>query len=135
MTDKTTDAPKLRTITLTGRPPVKIDERDWPVIARASWSEHDNEFEFQANRKSRRVLVVRRHEDGRTIVYGRDTYDSAFSDDRDHDYRRGALIVAAADLCAAIALVAEELGDAAGARREWAELAQECIADLPAERL
>lgn len=58
---------KHRTITLTDRPPVRIREDAWPVIARAS--DWDGEFEFQSHRKW--TIIVRQNRgDGRTIVYG-----------------------------------------------------------------
>jgi hypothetical protein len=55
--------PKLertRTVTLTDRPPVRILETDWPVIARAAtpWGRADT-----------RGVYARRHADGRVLVY------------------------------------------------------------------
>ena len=60
----TTD--KKRTVTLTDRPPVKISEAAWPVIAKAS--NHDTHYEVQANNLWH--ITVREHDDGRRIVYG-----------------------------------------------------------------
>lgn len=58
--------PKKRTITLTNRPPVLIVEADWPVIARADW--YSGDVECQANHI--RTIRVREHADGRRLVYG-----------------------------------------------------------------
>lgn len=49
-----------RVITLTGRAPVRIVERHWPEIAATGWDARD----------TRLWLRIRRHEDGRAIVYG-----------------------------------------------------------------
>jgi hypothetical protein len=58
---------KTRTITLSDRPPVKIVEEEWPIIASAKY--WDTQHESQANRTW--SLRVRQHQqDGRTIVYG-----------------------------------------------------------------
>lgn len=104
-------------ITLTGRPPVKIRKQDWPVVASArDW---EGEHEFQSFRKWR--LYVRRHADGRTIVYG--VHETAWRGE--HDRRAGELLDASQDVCAAILRVGERVGcDQA--------VIDACIADLPA---
>lgn len=114
------DNEKTRTITLFDRRPVKIREAEWPVIARAS--DHDNQYEFQANRRWN--LRVRQHADGRAIVYG--TYDTAFQ----HEANRagGELLEAGEDVAATVARVAKRLGFAD-------HIAEACVADLPAEDL
>ena len=121
----TTEA-KKRTITLTGRAPVTIVEADWPIIAKADADDaRQPELAVEANRKWQ--LRVRRHADGRTIVYG--TYSTHYQGDRDR--RAGSMLTAAlfeADIANAIVHVADALG---GPER----LAQDCIADLPAEVL
>lgn len=132
MTDAKTGS--TRTITLTGRQPVTIREDDWPLIASVkTW---DNQYESQANRAWR--LFVRQNEvDGRTLVYG--VYSTQFPDEADR--RGGELLTPPAsstidgekfavwpEIPAAIYRVAEYLGFE---RR----LADECIADLPAEEL
>lgn len=72
----TTTEAKSRTITLTDRPPVKIREDLWPVIAEAS----DDSFNGRDYSRRQQALgrgecdtyrlKVRQHPDGRAIVYG-----------------------------------------------------------------
>jgi len=109
-----------RTITLSDRAPVTIVEADWPIIAQAS--DHDDAHEFQANRTWH--LYVRQHEDGRAIVYG--VYRTKF--ENEHDRRGGHLLDVNENIAAHISDVAKELGFDD-------RMAQECIADLPAEEL
>ena len=117
---------KKRTITLTGRAPVTIVESDWPVIAKADADDaREPALAFEANRKWQ--LRVRRHEDGRTIVYG--THNTRWQGER--DTRAGTMLTAAlfdSDTAAAITSVAERLDAPDG-------LAGICIADLPAEEI
>jgi hypothetical protein len=128
----TTTTPKTRTITLTDRPPVKINEADWPILAEGS----GNTFEGVEPGRRRQAdengdvekwwLLVRQHADGRTIVYGI-VEASCFQDSRE-DWRGGELLPAGSDLAAAIRRVGESghLPD---------RIIRECIADLPAEEL
>lgn len=132
MSDTTTT--KTRTITLTGRPPVKVTDDTWPIIAEGSHTDWDNQYEFQANRRWNGWLMVRQHEDGRAIVYGRDDYDTQYQGEDGYCYRGGELLEAGADIPAAITRVAEELVGR-GANRKMLEVAHECIANLPAEDL
>jgi hypothetical protein len=117
-------AAKIRTITLTCRPPVRVSEDVWPVIASAR--RHDGKVESQANHVWH--LTVRQHEDGRTIVYGSEDrgnggvyqgYEAAYA---------GELLDAGADVASAIIRVGTD------ARCSKA-MQDECIADLPAEDL
>jgi hypothetical protein len=108
------------TITLTGRPPVRIRKAEWPIVAQAVW--HDGQAGGDWTRRQR--LTVRQHEDGRAIVYG--VFETVWQHERDR--RGGELVEAGGDVAAAVHRVAEHLGFDA-----W--LAEECIADLPAEEL
>ena len=129
-----TTTPATRTITLTDRQPVTISDADWPSIASAAHDWHEGEFKHQANRHRSGWLRVRLHADGRAIVYGRDTYSTVWQGEDDHDLRAGVLLAAGADLPAEIRRVAESLIERGG----WDglhEIAQDCIADLPAERI
>lgn len=114
--------PKTRTITLTDRAPIRIVESDWPQVAVARW--HDGQYESQANRTAH--VRVRQHADGRRIVYGGST--SQWQGERGTD--AGYLLDAPPDeqrTVAAIHDVAEAVGRP--------DLADECIADLPAQDL
>jgi len=112
--------PKPRTISLTDRAPVRIDEDLWPVVAQSrDW---DNQHECQANRTWR--CMVRQHADGRSIVYG--VYTTQFQGEADS--HAGYLLGAGEDVPAAIRRVGEEIGAAESVIRA-------CIADLPAEVL
>ena len=141
--------PKL-TITLTGRAPVTITKEDWPIVAQASDKEYDNQYEFQANRKAYWKLIVRQHNDGRTIVYGIYDYDTHFPNESDANIRGGELITAngaSADsigdtepIITAIQRVGAELEDRIPNGPSWGKgyfprLVHECIADLPAVEL
>lgn len=57
-------------VRLTNLPPVMIDKADWPCIACAE--EWPGEHKFQANQVWE--VEVRRHADGRTLIFG--TYDT-----------------------------------------------------------
>ena len=117
-------AAKVRTVTLTGRPPVRVSEDVWPVIASARRG--DGKVECQDNHRWH--LTVRQHADGRTIVYGSEDsgpggvhqgYEPAYA---------GELLAAGADIASAIIRVGTD------ARCSKA-MQDECIADLPAEDL
>lgn len=114
-------APKIRTVTLTGKPPVRVREDLWPIIA--SSRRHDGQVECQANHLWH--LTVRQHEDGRTIVYGSEDrgnggvyrgYEAAYA---------GEMLEPGSDIASAIIRVGED------ARCSKA-MQDECISDLPA---
>ena len=105
-----------RTITLTGRAPVQIDEDTWPSIAESF--AHDGEVVEQAIRKW--TLKARQHADGRTLVYG--VISSCY---RNEERKGGELLSAGDDVPAAIARVGADLG-----LDDY--LIRECVANLPA---
>jgi hypothetical protein len=137
--------PKL-TITLTGKPPVKITKDEWPVIASADEKEFDNQYEFQANRTATWKLIVRQHDDGRTIVYAIHSYSTQFQGESGRDLRGGELLTVkdamaecvgdAAPIIDAIFRVAAEIEsrmpEGQWSTRIFPRLAHECTADLPA---
>lgn len=115
-----TTTTKTRIVTLSNRPPVRIKESEWPVIADSFW--HDGLIRCQANRTA--WLKVRRHDDGRTLVYG--GRESRWQGERDK--RSGLLIDKTGDVVAAIYQVADDLGYVE-------QLAAEAVGDLPAEEI
>ncbi len=108
------------TITLTGRPPVRINKSEWPVIASAK--DWQGQYETLTSRSW--FMTVRQHADGRVIVYGR--YETHWQGERDR--RAGVLVGAGGDIPAAIHEVVETLGGGI-------LLEQECVASLPAVQL
>ena len=134
----TTDTTKTRTITLTGRPPVRIVENDWPVIAAAMAKEWDNAHEFQANRTTSASIRVRQNRDGRTLVYAIYDYSTNFQGAADRSAKAGELLPSGESAADCIIRVAEEMDSAIGDDHfgvTFSLLARECIADLPAEEI
>ena len=131
---------KTRTITLTGRAPVRIREDEWPVIASGSYKDWDNQYEFQANRVWKVSIRVRQHPDGRAIVYGVYDYDTAFQGERGFRARAGVLLDGAsvsARIPDAVSEVASTLNAAAYDAGHYfrayiSAVERECVADLPA---
>lgn len=136
-----TDNTKTRIITLTGRAPVRIREDEWPVIASGSYRDHDNQYEFQANRKWKCDIRVRQHADGRAIVYGVYEYETQFQHERNFVARAGVLLLDGAsgiasgisEVASTLAAAAEEAGHEF--RSHISAAMRECIADLPAVEL
>jgi len=129
-----------RTITLSDRAPVTITEEDWPTIADASDDWFDNEHKVQANRTSDWLIRVRQHKDGRAIVYATYKFDSNYQKETSRQVRHGQLLDAGADIVAAIRTVTERMEDMDAEHHgdddtRWAQLADDCIADLPAEEM
>lgn len=129
---------ETRTITLTGRPPVRIFEANWPVIASAGDNDYDGQVECQSFHVSKWSVIVRRHADGRAIVYAIYRYETRWQGERSRFARRGVMLPATTDdaICDAIRDVcsdiasADHYGDDAS---RWDSLAADCIADMPAE--
>lgn len=131
----TTTETKTRTITLTGLPPVKIREDQWPTIAEASGDSYrgnDYARHQQAVHQGecdKYTLKVRQHADGRALVYGiLDAAISAWNAPAGGEDFRGGELAQGADIPAAIRRVGESchLPDS---------IIRECIADLPAVEL
>lgn len=111
---------KQRTITLTDRRPIRIDDDAWPIVAVGKW--HEGQHESQANRTA--AIRVREHGDGRRIVYGVAT--SAWQGEGGAS--AGYLLDAAAGDDATVRAIHD-----VAARIGHPDLAADCIADLPAE--
>jgi len=96
-------------IPMTKRGPIEIDPEQWPVVAESRDARHGAS------------LTVRRHADGRHLVYG-----TALNDAGDGHWHAGML--APVDLASAIVLVSSHL---LGSR----ELLADCLGQLPPERV
>ena len=123
---------KQRTITLTGRRPVTINEDEWPEIAKAEGDNYtglDPARHIQASQQGELdeyTLRVRQHADGRTIVYG--TYTEGWNGNHEGLNRAGQILEAGGYIEVAIKNVGDTL-------RVPQQLIADCIADLPAEQL
>lgn len=129
---------KTRTITLTGRAPVKLHEDQWPVIATSDYKDWDNQYESQANRTWKINFRVRRHADGRAVVYAVYDYYTQWQGEAGEAHKVGQLLDADGDLPAAITWTADELLERVAdenRHRHIRNAANECIADLPAQEL
>lgn len=120
----TTDKDTM-TVTMSERRPLKIKKSEWPLIARADW--HDGQYDFQANTKRR--IVVREHADGRRIVYG---LQEAGNGGQHLGTRNpaGGFMIPAGDEDGTIRAIRR-----VGGIIDDDGLADECIADLPAETI
>lgn len=124
-----------RTITLSNRPPVKIVEDDWPVLAVGSYEHFDGQIRAQATRTKELTVRVRQHADGRAIVYGVYEYSTAHQGERDVTWRVGYLLTPTGDIMQAIRRVGSELSERDVDEDIVRTAVQGCIADLPAEEI
>lgn len=149
-TDTTTT--KRRTITLTDRAPVTIEEITWPIIARAdgdSWAGSDYGRHQQASHQGEidaYTLIVRRHADGRVLVYGVLTAAIRAWGAPAHgeSWRGGELLgtarpanndVAGREEQVSLASVAAAIRRVGEAGNLPDRIIRDCVADLPAEEL
>ena len=144
MTTTTTTTKTTIRVRMSERAPFTIAKEDWRVVARADW--HDGKVECQANNV--RLIRVREHRDGRRLVYGyqkagdggqhagtRNPHAGFLVPPAPRDAMRqpsdgGPLVSTWPDdeeTVRAIRRVAGVIGDD--------DMAEECIADLPAEEL
>jgi hypothetical protein len=122
---------KQRTITLSDRPPVKIDDETWPLIA--SGDDHTGQYDFQSFDAA--WIKVRRHEDGRTIVYGYAGDGNGGGRPEREDRRAGYLLDTSERTVETIRDVAQELSETEYCSTIALAAGRRCIADLPAEEL
>lgn len=115
--------PKTRIITLTDRPPIKIVESDWPVIACATDDSGGGRAQGEMDAYH---LRVRQHADGRTIVYG--VLDAATAWTGTVNRHGGELLAAGDAVADAIRRVGEDC-------RLPENVIRACIAALPPEVL
>ena len=122
-------------IRLTNRPPVIIEETEWPIIASKTVNTPADDLE----RQFRWSLTVRQHADGRAIVYAQYTFTSQFAQENLHANYSGCLLsspVSPIHLAKTISHVAVECGMQVHHKSDatrWLSLISSCIADLPAE--
>jgi hypothetical protein len=122
---------KQRTITLTAASPIKINEEAWPLIAKGE--DYPGQYDFQAFDLA--WIKVRRHEDGRTIVYG-GAGDASHGGRPERENRRaGYLLTNPTRTVETIRIVVEELAETAYCSGLAEAAGRRCIADLPAEEL
>lgn len=138
--------PKIRTITLTNRRPVQIDEDAWPVLVFAKLESPAVVYGTLAPARIKASLYARRHADGRVLVYGVSTViqdsrpaqrGASVSHVVQEEHRAGELLYqdggvalqpSYGDIIAALRRVAKSAHISGG-------VAQHAIAQLPPERL
>jgi len=124
------DTKKILTATLTDRAPVNFLENAWPRIASVtgdSYSGHDGAVHDQAREQGeldQYWIRVRRHTDGRVLVYA--GVETGWHSDL-KQWKGGELLDAGEDIAQTIKRVTR------GRMPDW--VADECIAELPAERI
>jgi hypothetical protein len=124
MSDSKPSSQKIRVV-LTDRAPVLIASEDWPLIASAK--DWDNQYEFQANRTW--TIRVRQHARGCALVYA--IYTTQYQGS--HDVYGGQKLQPGADVARAIHEVAAHMDTLVACPAFSGRLAEECIANLPAE--
>lgn len=118
-----------RTISLTGRPPIRISDDRWPVIASGGRLRDHNGQDLA---RAAKVFVRQEWPEGmplspsesRCIVYA--VYQTLFQGEQDR--RAGEIVEAGGDLIGAIYRVVEAIE-----ADRW--IAEECIQNLPAEAM
>jgi len=132
------------TITLTGRPPVRIKTSEWTSVAEAREKMFQGQYEHDAGRIANWKLIVLRKvhaTEDKVIVYGVYTYSTRWQGERDFEVRGGELMQTAetAGIVQAIQRVGRDLEERVGERAYapdiFLRLVHECIADLPAEEV
>lgn len=117
-------------MSLSDRRPVRIDPKDWPTIASAhDW--HGGAYDFQANQVW--TIKVRQHADGRRLVYG---FTEAGPGGMPTSFRGASAgyLVAPTDGVPDDDETVRSVRRVAGVIHN-AELADACIADMPAETI
>jgi len=124
---------KRITISLTNRPPVSVDPREWPVIASAkgdSWGTSGDYARYQQalmrGELDRYRLVARQHADGRTLVFA--VLDGASAWTGHESTYAGELLAQGDD----VAVAMRRVGEDAGLPKS---VIADAIADLPVEAL
>ncbi len=133
---------KQMTVVLTNRYPVEINPSEWPLIASASEEDrHGAQVGNQPNQEDTWTLKVRRHVDGRCLVYGVYTYDTAYEGGKDVRVAHGVLLTASEDndIVQSIVAVGNSMFHAVNRTDRpgvvFSTLVDQCIGDLPAEKI
>lgn len=131
---------KTRIIPMTCRAPVRIVEDEWPIVAQGPAKVFEGPYDFQANWTFTVMIAVRKHADGRCLVYGTAKYASNYQGSNAIDARAGELVSVDERVAAGILSVAETLCEIVTEQGQefTADInraARECISRLPAETL
>jgi len=89
-----TEERKRIQIVLTARPPVRVYDDEWPVIATGEAEDYDGQYRQQATRTRAAVIRVRQHQDGRVLVYGTYDFSTQWQGERDLRCNAGELLPA-----------------------------------------
>jgi len=104
---------RVRTITLSTHAPVRIREADWPIVSQSTHTDDRG-----ANAEETTWIKIRRHSDGRTVVYGGCDVVHRGLAVQAPALRGGELLPAGGDVVAAIWRLARELDAPALCTRE-----------------
>jgi hypothetical protein len=124
--------PTPRIITLTSHAPVRVYEKDWPIVAKAQGNSGEgldcNRYHqaLAQHELDRYTLILRKHDDGRAICYA--VLQGATDFTGNLDCRGGELLDPGSDFVAAIRRVGESCNIPS-------RIIQECIASLPGEEI
>jgi len=137
MTD-TDKAPKMRTIILTDRPPVRIIEGNWPIIAEGGMYDYRGAVHSPDKTWDIEISVRQHRHDGRAIVCGVYIHQDYI---RGYDIelqRAGVLVDPGSNISDAIMGVGWQLIDRIQDQEMFPHVRRvvdECISNLPAEDL
>lgn len=128
---------KIRTITLSDRPPVKIDEDLWPILAQAKDAvDRRNGTPLPRDECAKWSLIVRQHADGRAIVYGvASAPGEGWPSHGASDWKGGELIPREVPVQAIVEAIKRVGGDMMALGGAPTSIVRECIADMPPEEL
>ncbi len=117
------------TIRMSERSPIRISKSEWPTIACGEW--FSGQYPFQSYDGAQ--ILVRRHADGRLIVYGyAGDWDGGGRPTRE-DRTAGFFLNAGDDVVRAIRRVGGILADTEYVGNGAHTAERDCIADLPAQ--
>jgi hypothetical protein len=131
---------RTSTITLTGRPPVRVSDDNWPVIAFGTSEYYNSEYREDATRDYDAWISVRQHDDGRAVVYGTFVFRTKYRNEDDVVINAGNTVAPGQNIAQAISRVGFDIRDRLRRENEDSlrvirEAVDECIADLPPDDL